>query len=69
VKQIVLTELDVQFIEMVLDAMHKIIDPGQYGLGTEPGSYADNDKAAWEKLGGYHSMLCTIINHKKEKAQ
>jgi hypothetical protein len=35
----------------VLVAMHKIIIPGDYGLGTEPESIPHDDKKAWQKLG------------------
>ena len=37
-------------LEQVLWDMHRIANPGEYGLGTEPGSVPD-DKKAWEKMG------------------
>ena len=37
-------------MEQVLTDMHRIIDPGEYGLGSEPASFADNDVEAWTRL-------------------
>lgn len=48
-------------IELVMVRMHKIISPGEYGLGTEPGSYADNDKLAWEHLGKLYNQLERLL--------
>jgi hypothetical protein len=33
-----------------LESMHRIVFPGEYGLGSEEESIPD-DKKAWEKLG------------------
>jgi hypothetical protein len=49
--------MDMRTAEEILGEMHKIIMPGEYGLGNEPGSIPDNDKAAWEKLGRLHAEL------------
>lgn len=35
----------------ILEDMDRILSPGDFGLGTEPGSFPDDDKAAWEALG------------------
>jgi len=43
-------EYPVQQVLDLLDEMHKIVFPGEYGLGSEPESVPD-DKAAWERLG------------------
>ena len=44
-------EENFQDLEEVLMKMHKIINPGEYGLGSEPESVPDDDKAAFEQLG------------------
>ena len=37
--------------EELITAVEMILSPGEYGLGTEVGSFAEDDKAAWENLG------------------
>lgn len=37
-------------INQILEEMHKIAFPGEYGLGTEKTSIED-DKAAWVRMG------------------
>lgn len=36
---------------VILADMHKIVAPGEYGLGTEPSSIPNDDKAAWVRMG------------------
>ena len=35
----------------IIDEMHKIVCPGEYGLGTEKASVPHDDKKAWERMG------------------
>jgi len=41
---------EVARLKGLLWEMHKIVFPGEYGLGTEPDSYPI-EKEAWERLG------------------
>lgn len=52
-KQLVvsISEMDAQRLKEILEEMHMIANPGEYGLGSEPKSIPDNDKAAWERMG------------------
>lgn len=42
--------LDWDDLNSIWSRMHMIVAPGEYGLGTEPGSIPDDDKKAWEEI-------------------
>lgn len=41
--------MDKPYVKHILNEMHQIINPGEYGLGDQPESIP-NDKKAWERL-------------------
>lgn len=43
--------MDLIEFNRIWTAMHMIVVPGEYGMGTESGSHPEDDKKAWEKLG------------------
>jgi hypothetical protein len=43
------TQMDKPYVKHILNEMHQIINPGEYGLGDQPESIP-NDKKAWERL-------------------
>jgi len=45
-----MTELEERLAD-IFDEMHKIVMPGEYGLGHEPESVPDDDKKAWVAVG------------------
>lgn len=53
-------------LEDVFSRMHKILFPGEYGLGTELGSDPDDDKKAFENLGELCEELGRISQQLKE---
>ena len=38
-------------VQALLQEAHRILFPGEYGLGSEAISYPDDDKEAWVRLG------------------
>lgn len=66
-------------IQELWTAMHKIVVPGEYGLGNEEGSFDRDDKHAWEELGKLldemqsrlaqpvaHSEICIKLSFAKD---
>jgi hypothetical protein len=45
-----MTELE-EALSGIFDELHKIVNPGEYGLGQEPESIPNDDKAAWVRVG------------------
>lgn len=45
----------------ILNEMHRIINPGEYGLGSEPISVPDSDKKAWERCGELLDELLQLL--------
>ncbi len=52
-------------LEEALWKMHKIVHPGEYGLGSEPESVLD-EKDAWERLG---TLLDEALEHVRAEEQ
>ena len=46
-------------MQQILDELHKIIVPGEDG--NDPDSHADDDTAAWKRLGELHEELAAIV--------
>lgn len=53
-----------KMIEQVLEKMRKILNPGDYDLGSQPESFSDNDKQAWEELGKLVDEVSEITSTK-----
>lgn len=58
-----MTEDQQKRLRDILEQMRKIVDPGDYGLGSEKESHPDDPKKAWEQLGALldeATDLCTV---------
>jgi len=57
------SKLDILRIKKIVDEMHKIVFPGEYGCGE---TYVEEtDKFAWEKLGELIEILMVLLDKEK----
>ena len=49
-------------VKEIVGEMHKIVFPGEYGLGSEKGSIPDDDKKAWERIGELVEELVVLVD-------
>lgn len=54
-------------IQELENDVRKILTPGEFGLGNEEGSFADDEKLAWEKLGEKFDELMRVVYEEFEK--
>lgn len=48
-------------IQQILEEMHEIMNPGEYGNGSEPESIPNDDKKAWETVGDLRDELESLL--------
>jgi hypothetical protein len=54
-------------IQELENGVRKILTPGEFGLGNEEGSFADDEKIAWEKLGEKFDELMRVVYEELER--